>query len=421
MKACITLGKVCLILAWVAWISNGCAPKAAEDPPAPVSRLALPQKVLDSIFTKEGLDKDKLLDKLLKNGMRIHEGTNPPSIYRFANFGDQPNIVGERFIVEHECIYDEKNPGNNGTFYGKYEESIGILTDQSLNPIASVTYRSLRDPKHPEFADDLDRGTGAGYASGDRNNFTIFYKVTDAAYENIRYDALWIISGTVVAPPNPPNIQRITDVTKCLVMLDKRGTDAGDKKVANKGTIRIFRDNALDWVQPDVILSGLSSVEMQDGTAVTITGSGFSTTPSENIVRFGTTQVTVRFATTTGLTVVVPPGPPGGTVVPVTVQVKDKLSNQLSFTYGVRITALSPVEGTVNTPVTIIGSGFSTTARENIVRFGTIPAVVESATNTQLRVLAPTGHQEGTSVPVTVQVNDRVSNQRPFTYEILLQ
>jgi hypothetical protein len=423
MKACITFGKVCLILAWVAWISNGCARKETDDPPAPVNKLVLPKKVLDSIFTKEGLDKDKLLDKILKNGMRIHEGTNPPEIYHFADVAGR-NVAGVNFIVEHACIYDEKNPANKGTVYGKYEESIRIQTNQSLNPVASVTYSSVGDPKHPEFPDSLDAGTGTGFASGDKNNFTIFYKVADAAYENIRYDALWIISGTVAGPPNPPHIQRITDVTKCLVMLNKRGTDPGDKKLANKGTIRIFKDNDLDWVQPDVILSGLSPAEGQGGTTVTITGSGFSTTPGENIVQFGATQVAVQAATTTQLTVVVPPGPPGGTVVPVTVRVRDKTSNPLNpllFTYNVRITSLSPDTTRFNnSTIEIIGSGFSLTLAENIVRFGAAPASVLKASPTKLTVVVPLGPPGGTIVPVAVQVKDKISNQLPFTYGVII-
>lgn len=44
------------------------------------------------------------------------------------------------------------------------------------------------------------------------------------------------------------------------------------------------------------------------GTTVTITGSGFNTTPNQNVVFFGATKVTVTSATTTSLTVNVPVG-----------------------------------------------------------------------------------------------------------------
>src|SRR6266567_4305551 len=44
------------------------------------------------------------------------------------------------------------------------------------------------------------------------------------------------------------------------------------------------------------------------GTVVTITGAGFNTTPSKNIVYFGTVKAVVSAATSTSLTVTVPVG-----------------------------------------------------------------------------------------------------------------
>ena len=62
------------------------------------------------------------------------------------------------------------------------------------------------------------------------------------------------------------------NVTKCLVMLQKDKED-GDT-VADPGTIRIFRDADPQWIQPEVVISGLNPVSAFAGATVTITGSG---------------------------------------------------------------------------------------------------------------------------------------------------
>lgn len=424
MKACITFGKLCLVLAWVVCIANSCTPEEADDAPAPnpLDTLVVPKAFLDNIFTNQEMNAGEVMGKILKNGMRIYEGTNPPDVHDLV----KQDSVGIKFVVEHDCIYDEKAPGNKDSAYGKYVEAIRIQKNR-LNPaVARVDYYSLADPRYPRYPDSLDRGTGTGYASGDGNNFTIFYKVTDAVYDNIRYDALWILSGTVVRWPDLPRVQRITGVTKCLVMLDKRGTDAGDKKVANKGTVRIFRDNTLDRFQPEVKLSGLTPNEGPGGTRVIITGSGFGGTPGENTVRFDAARGTVQDATPTQLIVIAPTGPKGGTVAQVTVEAGDSISNPLPFTYGVRITDLDPDSATCcnSTPIVITGSGFSTTLSENTVRFRvgqtTVTGAATAATPTRLTVTAPARPQQTqyirTTVQVSVRVGNQTSNELPFMY-----
>jgi len=65
-------------------------------------------------------------------------------------------------------------------------------------------------------------------------------------------------------------------------------------------------------------ITGFSPASGPVGTAVTITGTYFSSTPANNIVYFGATRATVTAATTTQLTVNVPVG---ATYQPITVQV----------------------------------------------------------------------------------------------------
>ncbi|MES2730614.1 MAG: FG-GAP-like repeat-containing protein, partial [Bacteroidota bacterium] len=64
------------------------------------------------------------------------------------------------------------------------------------------------------------------------------------------------------------------------------------------------------------------------------------------------------------------------------------------------ITFLSPASGPIGTTITINGSGFNTTAANNVVYFGAVKATITAATATQLTVTVPAG---ATSVnPVTV-------------------
>lgn len=69
------------------------------------------------------------------------------------------------------------------------------------------------------------------------------------------------------------------------------------------------------------------------------------------------------------------------------------------------ITNVSPISGPVGTAVTITGTGFSTTASNNIVSFGATRATVNTATATTLNVTVPFG---ANFAPVSVQVNGQL-------------
>jgi len=63
------------------------------------------------------------------------------------------------------------------------------------------------------------------------------------------------------------------------------------------------------------------------------------------------------------------------------------------------ISSVTPVSGPVGTTVTINGNNFSTTTSSNIVRFGTVAALVTAATATSLTVTVPVG---ASYKPITV-------------------
>jgi gliding motility-associated-like protein len=88
----------------------------------------------------------------------------------------------------------------------------------------------------------------------------------------------------------------------------------GDQKpemvvgITNTNPVRILLYENKNIHAPVISLNTIYPLKGAVGSTVTITGSDFSTIPTENSVRFGATKATVLTATKTQLTVTVPPG-----------------------------------------------------------------------------------------------------------------
>ena len=161
-----------------------------------------------------------------------------------------------------------------------------------------------------------------------------------------------------------------------------------------------------------VSITSLSSNSGPVGASVTIVGSGFSTTPESNLVRFNGVQAKVTAATPTQLTVTVPVTTSG----PVTLAVSGVSAEGPRFIVPVSVTSLNPSSSMPGTTVTIAGSGFSTTPESNLVRFNGVQAKVTAATPTQLTVTVPVT----TSGPVTLAVSGESATGPSFTYESMV-
>ena len=156
---------------------------------------------------------------------------------------------------------------------------------------------------------------------------------------------------------------------------------------------------------PELTLTGFSPTDGVSGTVVTLTGTNFSATPANNVVKFNGVVTTVTAATTTNLTVT---APIGGSTGKITVEVSNHIATSSNnFTYNtppasnLTITSFSPATGTTGTSIILVGTNFSPVTADNIVKFNGTPAGVIQASATSLTVPVPAG---ATSGKITVQV-----------------
>jgi len=134
------------------------------------------------------------------------------------------------------------------------------------------------------------------------------------------------------------------------------------------------------------------------GTSVTIFGTGFSATPSQNTVTFNGVAATVSSATVTQLVTSVPAG---ATTGPISVSTPSgSATSSTPFTVTTSglptITGFTPTIGTPGTAVTISGTNFEPTLTNNKVMFNNVSyAPVTSATATTIATSVPSGMGSG--------------------------
>lgn len=174
---------------------------------------------------------------------------------------------------------------------------------------------------------------------------------------------------------------------------------------------KFLRNNVLIVLLPLFILSGCGNTSSPSissfspsggsvGTTVTIVGTNFSTTASNNTVSFNGTTAVVTSSTSTEIITTVPTG---ATTGPISVAVSGETGKSSSnFTVNPAITSFTPTNGSIGTSVTITGTGFDTTTTNNIVKFNGTTAVVTSSTSTSIITSVPSG---ATSGQITITVN----------------
>jgi len=141
------------------------------------------------------------------------------------------------------------------------------------------------------------------------------------------------------------------------------------------------------------------------GSTVTIYGTAFSSTPSQNTVKFNGTAATVTSAAVTSLVVSIPSGATTGTVSVTTSA--GTATSTASFTVTTSgagqptISSFTPSIGTPGTSVSISGTNFDTTTANDKVKFNIAPSRTSSATTTSLSVSVPSPATSGHLVVAT--------------------
>jgi YD repeat-containing protein len=150
-------------------------------------------------------------------------------------------------------------------------------------------------------------------------------------------------------------------------------------------------------------VAGFAPTSGPVGAVVTISGTGFSTTPTQNSVTIGGAGATVSAATATQLVVTVPSGLPTGNA---TIAVTSPSGNATASTpFAVTtstaptISGFSPSVAVRGSAVTINGTNFETTLSQNSLLFNIAWAPPTGGSATTLNALVPT---TGTSGPISV-------------------
>ena len=134
------------------------------------------------------------------------------------------------------------------------------------------------------------------------------------------------------------------------------------------------------------------------GTAVTISGTGFSPTASENTVTFNGTAASVSSASPTQLVVTVPTGATTGSIGVTAPAGSASGSSPFTVTAtsgAPTITSFTPAIATPGTAVSITGTNFELTPTNNRLRFNIMPAPITTSTATNISVAVPGGATSG--------------------------
>jgi len=161
------------------------------------------------------------------------------------------------------------------------------------------------------------------------------------------------------------------------------------------------------------------------GTTVTISGTGYSATASQNTVTFNGTAATVSSATATQLVVTVPTGATTGPIAVTTPTGSVTSSTPFTVTSGgplgaPTITSFTPTIGTAGTAVTISGTNYDPTPINDKVGFNVSQSFISSVTPTTLSVVVPSGTGSGkitvgTPLGTAVSATDFFVPPAPYT------
>jgi N-acetylneuraminic acid mutarotase len=161
------------------------------------------------------------------------------------------------------------------------------------------------------------------------------------------------------------------------------------------------------------VITSFSPSSAYEGETVIVSGQNFSTSASENIVKFNGVTATVTAATATSITTTVPTGATTGKLQLTTNGNTATSVEDFGLLYPPSISSFAPTTGYARAStgyagatVTITGNHFASSVSDNIVTINSITATVLTASTTQITVEVPLSATTG---KVSVAVNGRES------------
>jgi photosystem II stability/assembly factor-like uncharacterized protein len=312
----------------------------------------------------------------------------------------QQNIPNKRYILNRAIRATlQQNPicCNMQSPLQKILRPLAILT---LLIVAVISCKKDEQPapaKKPEVTDQsatAKKDTITGRLKTDATTKTSIAAIQPNKGKS--GDLVYII-GTNFSAKMPENVVKFSGVIAKLKSATTTTIVAYAPGGAKTGAISVKVGKAADvsgpvftYITPPATITSLSTAKGKIGESITITGTNFSTTKINNIVKFNGTAAVVGTATATKLTVTVPKGATTGKVT-IAVSGAAVVTGPL-FTVLMpvpTITNIAPATGKAGDAITINGSNFSTIKSDNVVKFNGKAAIVTSATATKLVATAP--------------------------------
>lgn len=158
----------------------------------------------------------------------------------------------------------------------------------------------------------------------------------------------------------------------------------------------------------------VSPLSGKNGDTITIIGTNFSSTISDNSVSIGGTAASVIYSSTTSIKFIVPNINSGGQIILSTAG--QKINGPLfSILFPPTISSVSPTTGQKGDTITIAGTNFGNDISSNKVTMNGIVSTIVTASSSTLKILVPNMQTSGT---VLVSTSVATANGGNFTYII---
>jgi hypothetical protein len=169
------------------------------------------------------------------------------------------------------------------------------------------------------------------------------------------------------------------------------------------------------WAEVAPTIQSVQPLEAASGAEVTIAGTGFGTDRRAARVTLGGMAVPIRAMTPTEIRFLVPPGATSGSLI-VSIGGREVHAPQpFTVSAALQIISFAPAQGSANTEVTIMGSGFALPPSENRVTLTGIDCPVISGSATELRIRIPDGAIRTGMLEVVTRRGARALSGTAFT------